>query len=293
MTRLSRLPTSPPWRAGFTLIELLVVIAIISMLIGLLLPAVQRAREAASRISCANNLKQIGLAIYQYEVAIGYYPPSALGRGKATWAVLLLPYLEQDNLYRSWNLSRKYYEQAPIARQSAVKTYFCPSRRAASGLSVSGDVQSDDTTQTHYPGALGDYAIVVDKSGHDMPDESTCPNMTGSFQLETTLRFVDFTDGVTNAIFVGEKQVHIDKHGVGWLDCSIYNGDYGTCHARGTGAGLTTDPRDGGSKFGSRHTGVVQFCFGDGHVRALPVGIDQYTLDLLGTRAHGQVIPDF
>jgi prepilin-type N-terminal cleavage/methylation domain-containing protein len=162
-------------RKAFTLIELLVVIAVISVLIGLLLPAVQRAREAASRISCANNLKQIGLAIHQYEVAIGYYPPSSLERGKATWAVLILPYLEQDNLYRNWDLSRKYYEQTPVARQTAVRTYFCPSRRTASGppaLSVLGDVQRDDPTDTHDPGALGDYAIVVDKSGHDAPEET-------------------------------------------------------------------------------------------------------------------------
>jgi prepilin-type N-terminal cleavage/methylation domain-containing protein len=157
-------------RKAFTLIELLVVIAVISVLIGLLLPAVQRAREAANRISCANNLKQIGLAMHQHEVALGYYPPNALARGKATWAVLLLPYLEQDNLFRTWNLSLSYFEQAPVARQTAVKTYFCPSRRATPGsppLSVSGDVHPDDPSETHYPGALGDYAVVLDKSGHD------------------------------------------------------------------------------------------------------------------------------
>jgi prepilin-type N-terminal cleavage/methylation domain-containing protein len=157
-------------RQGFTLIELLVVIAVISVLVGLLLPAVQRAREAANRISCANNLKQIGLAMYQHEVATGYYPPSALARGKATWAVLILPYLEQDNLYNNWDLSRKYYEQVPVARQTSVRTYFCPSRRTASGppaLSVSGDIQANDPTNTHYPGGLSDYAVVVDSSGHD------------------------------------------------------------------------------------------------------------------------------
>jgi prepilin-type N-terminal cleavage/methylation domain-containing protein len=157
-------------RKAFTLIELLVVIAVISVLIGLLLPAVQKAREAASRISCANNLKQIGLGMHLYEGVNGYYPPSALSRGRATWAVVILPYLEQDNLYRQWDLSRTYYEQLPIARQTAVPTYFCPSRRTASSsptLSVSGDVPTSDPTLTHYPGALGDYAVVVDPSGHD------------------------------------------------------------------------------------------------------------------------------
>src|SRR5262245_44475219 len=117
--------------------------------------------------------------------------------------------------------------------------------------------------------------------------------MKGPFQLGTGKRFVDFTDGLSNVIFVGEKQVHIEKHGVGWTDCSTYNGDYATCWGRGTTAGLTTNPRDSGLKFGSRHIGVVQFCFGDGHVQALPVTINQATLDLLGTRGHGQVIPDY
>lgn len=117
--------------------------------------------------------------------------------------------------------------------------------------------------------------------------------MNGPFQLGTVKRFADFTDGLSNVIFVGEKQVHIEKQGVGWLDCSLYDGQYGSCSGRGTAWGLTTDPRDGGAKFGSRHIGVVQFCFGDGRVRPISTTIDLYTLDLLGSRGHGQVIPDF
>jgi hypothetical protein len=146
------------------------------VLVGLLLPAVQRAREAAARISCANNLKQIGLSIHLYEGAVGSYPPSTLGTGgTATWAVLILPYLEQDNLYRTWNLSLPYYAQAPVARQTAVKTYFCPSRRSAPGspaLSISGDVSPNDPLAVHFPGALGDYAVVLDKTGHEEPKET-------------------------------------------------------------------------------------------------------------------------
>jgi prepilin-type N-terminal cleavage/methylation domain-containing protein len=160
-----------PKRRAFTLIELLVVIAIISVLIGMLLPAVQKAREAAARISCANNLKQIGLAMHMYEVANGYYPPSSLARAKATWAVLILPYVEQDNLYRAWNTNLTYYRQAPGAREGTVKSYFCPSRRGP-GLSASGDVSPDDPLRVHYPGGLGDYAVVIDKSGHDAAEET-------------------------------------------------------------------------------------------------------------------------
>jgi prepilin-type N-terminal cleavage/methylation domain-containing protein/prepilin-type processing-associated H-X9-DG protein len=282
-------------RRAFTLIELLVVIAVISVLVGMLLPAVQKAREAAARLSCANNLKQIGLSIHLYENANGYYPPSAIGSGQATWAVLVLPYLEQDNLYRNWNLPLTYYQQVPGARQAVVKTYFCASRRASGGtpaLSVSGDVIPGDSLDVLYPGALGDYAVVLDKSGHDAAGAG-CREMNGPFQLSTCFRFADFTDGLSNVLFVGEKQVPLGGEGVGSLDSSVFNGDYPAASGRGTGFGLTTDPRDASPKFGSRHTGVVQFCFGDGHVRPIPVSINPYTLNLLGTRGHGQVIPDF
>jgi prepilin-type N-terminal cleavage/methylation domain-containing protein len=157
-------------RQGFTLIELLVVIAVISILMGLLLPAVQKAREAAARVSCANNLKQIGLAMHHYENVYSEFPPSRLAEGRATWAVLILPFLEQDNLHRQWDLSQSYYRQPAPARESSVPGYFCPSRRTAADsprLSVSGDVPSDGSDAQHYPGALGDYAVVVDPSGHD------------------------------------------------------------------------------------------------------------------------------
>jgi prepilin-type N-terminal cleavage/methylation domain-containing protein len=160
-------------RKGFTLIELLVVIAIISVLLGLLMPAVQKAREAANRISCANNLHQLGLAMHEYENTFNVLPPSRLQVGYATWAVLILPYIEQDNLYNQWNLFLTYYEQNDVARLTAVKVFFCPSRRTASSAplaSIFGDTPSwSPGYQTEVPGALGDYAVAVDRSGHDNP----------------------------------------------------------------------------------------------------------------------------
>jgi hypothetical protein len=145
---------------------------------------VQKVREAAARASCLNNLKQIGLAMHLYHDTHDRLPPNRLHpkdwhpeeeSALATWAVLILPYLEQDNLYRLWDLNRPYYDQVPAARETAVKGYFCPSRRRAGDaptLSVSGDAPSWLQNRAHAPGALADYAVVLDKSGHDSPADT-------------------------------------------------------------------------------------------------------------------------
>src|SRR5262245_16348028 len=104
--------------------------------------------------------------------------------------------------------------------------------------------------------------------------------MNGPFQSGTGYRFSDFTDGLSNTLLVGEKHVPSGKHGVGWWDCSTYDGRYPNCSTRAVSRyfPLTTNPQDSRSLFGSRHTGVVQFCFADGRVRALPETIDLVTL---------------
>ena len=152
-------------RGGFSMVELLVVIGIIALLMGLLLPAVQQARESANRISCANNLKQISLAMHHYHLIREQLPPRCLQDNGATWAVLILPYIEQDSLYGRWDLSRSYYDQSDVARLTSVPIYFCPSRRSAAvaGYSISGDQQwlCGDSFGPHVPGALIDYAACL------------------------------------------------------------------------------------------------------------------------------------
>jgi prepilin-type N-terminal cleavage/methylation domain-containing protein len=161
-------------RHGFSLVELLVVISIVALLMGLILPAVQKVREAANRISCANNLKQIGLAMHNYHATFDMLPSfSKDGENATTWCVLLLPFLEQGNLYQHWDLSKSYYNQSDTARLSRVPGYYCATRRSPGTdpvASLSGDQKfnQDDANPTlgpNVPGALGDYAANLGSKG--------------------------------------------------------------------------------------------------------------------------------
>jgi prepilin-type N-terminal cleavage/methylation domain-containing protein len=303
-------------KTAFTLIELLVVIAIISVLIGLLLPAVQKAREAANRMSCSNNLKQIGLALQNYESAHQRLPPSRVypariieqdvlhHEGGITWAVFILPYLEQDNLYRQWDHNINYYDHPDAARKGTVKGYFCPSRR--SGTRVDGETISRGEKPTISPdpyfawqGACSDYAASVypiELNPHVPSTPDDVPAYArGAFRIWVGVRFADISDGLSNTVLVGEKHVPRGRFGTRPYDCSTSNGNYPQCFTRTPDRDrpLTTNPHSSSWTFGSSHTGVVQFCFADGSVRALPETIHPYTFELLGIRDDGQVIPSY
>src|SRR5262245_27911754 len=224
--------------AGFTLIELLVVIAIIAILIGLLVPAVQKVREAAGRTSCANNLKQIGLAFHAYHDARKALPPAAIGGdGEVTWAVLLLPYVEQDPLYRQWNLTlaATYYRHPANVVGAQVPVYYCPVRRSPPQLTTLGDKHA---TWGGFPGGLGDYAANGGNSTADWSDPrqgngvllyaDTVISSDGTTVVSwrSLTRFSSITDGLSNTLLIGEKHVMPSEWGKNTAgDNSIYNGD--------------------------------------------------------------------
>jgi prepilin-type N-terminal cleavage/methylation domain-containing protein len=302
-------------RPAFTLVEMLVVITIIGILIGLLLPAVQSARRSADRISCANNLKQLGLAVHAFEGERHFLPPCRIirvnpdnddgdpkARGGATWAIYLLPYLEQQNAYRSWDFGLWYHYQNPVVRELNVATFFCPARRPPNGdppLSVSGDYLAfpgrrppiDDDDDGHWeqiPGGLGDYACSLG---------SDAGGGAGAFRYNNPLdrgtRFADFLDGLSNTLLFGDKHVPIGNAGQGGWDCSTFDGDQPNCSGRSASEAypLATSFQDLGWKFGSFHPQVCQFVFADGSVHALGNATNPTTLRLLADKADGQLIP--
>ena len=264
-----------PCRKAFTLIELLVVIAIIAILIGLLLPAVQKVREAAARSKCQNNLKQIGLALHAYGDANRSLPPGAVNGGANNeswgWSAFILPYLEQGALHQQLNVATTalHLQGGNATIQNLCKTslpgYLCPSDDDPAPLLTRSF--TGNSFPAGYQVAKANYLAVAGGGDHGRV------NNTGVLFLASNLSLTTIPDGTSNTLLVGERTT---RCGAGtWVGNRnpAGNGVVGTNYTLGRVSVPLNSPLIGNGGcdegFGSRHTGGANFLAGDGSVRFL------------------------
>jgi prepilin-type N-terminal cleavage/methylation domain-containing protein/prepilin-type processing-associated H-X9-DG protein len=274
-------------RSAFTLIELLVVIAIIGVLIALLLPAVQKVREAANRIACSNNLKQMGMALHNYHSSYERFPPGSKWDGSSNLTtgvnaisalVYLMPFYEEENLFRTWNLGVNHNHSSNLTPAGTpLKLMFCPSRRS---LIRNGNY------------AAGDYALSTGSGNCNPcnPGPVTRADWLGVFSCNSEIGIKDIPDGTSNTFVVGEK--YIKQTGDSTTDGPHWR--WGFHSHRNTISPMNGPPfgvwGDPDATFGSSHTGGCQFLFADGSVHFLQQSIPLRTYQLLSNRADGEVV---
>jgi prepilin-type N-terminal cleavage/methylation domain-containing protein/prepilin-type processing-associated H-X9-DG protein len=302
-------------RNGFTLVELLVVIAIIGVLIALLLPAVQAAREAARRMQCGNNLKQIGLALLSYEGSHGVFPPGRVGydEGGSTPVqklgtsgfVMILPQLEQQQLYDMFDFTngRWPYGATWLATNASAiaerpDVYVCPSDESEP-YSLQPKV---DTAYDTYgrPAATGSYAMVSGTIGAagGLSQAMKYEN-TGVFFYIETFKARDVTDGLSKTLFVGEVVEGHTQNSSNIWSRALREMDT----LRSTSNPLNTFPGEPiymtnyglkvNGAFASRHPSGANFGFGDGHAAFLEENIDLSLYRALSTRDGSEVVEGY
>jgi len=297
-------------RSAFTLIELLVVIAIIAILIGLLLPAVQKVREAAGRMQCSNNLKQLGIAVHSHHDAMGYLPLSA-GPGYNynnsspncwSWMAQVLPYVEQDNLYKAAGISTgATMAAAAAAVATPVKTFLCPSETASNGrprfdtANIGGNTGSG-VGQTNYKGICGNnWAWGSYTNTGPTGDSNGLDNGNGVFFRSCytrPIKLTDITDGTSNTFMIGEDIPSMNQHS-SW---PFFNHTTGTVSIPLNNAMTAGQPgfNNAGDwpnvySLRSRHTQGANFAYADGSISFVTQAIDINVYRALGSKSGGEV----
>ena len=305
------------WRSrGFTLVELLVVIAIISMLVTLLLPAVQSAREAARRAQCQNKFKQIGLALQNHHSAIGAFPPGQRWTNEHigwSWGVYILPYMEQSTVYGQLNFVEDFlFPNNWAVMGTEIDDFLCPNspnQRAwiecCSGRQ-NGPNSVDDLRQSNMAG----ISDSVGNGPKGTPSSVSRTDGNGMLFNLSEIRFKHVVDGTSKTLIVGEITSALGKHptgGVAWVGHMWGNWNTQTTALGINGVGSipggrddAVDPLDGdgGNRhteywrevgFSSYHPGGAFFTYVDGSVHLLSEDIDQFVLEAMTTRNGGEV----
>ncbi|MDO4573752.1 MAG: DUF1559 domain-containing protein [Planctomycetia bacterium] len=310
---------------GFTLVELLVVIAIIGMLVGLLLPAVQQAREAARRMSCSNNLRQVGLAVLNYETMMTQFPAGRQGcdgtcltdntvnstkRYASTPFVACLPYMEQEALYQALNDGNVYPCGNGETPDSSVSGWNTAAYVEAAKVAVpmvrcpSSDVPDEIITtncltgKTPYTMSKTDYAFCAGKripSTWGSNQMNIKYNNDGVFFYQRQIHGGEIRDGLSNTLFAGEFTDNgNDRSKTSYLVGLVFRTLRATDNPINTKAGYGVTINFGNyelnAAFGSYHPGGGNFLFGDAHVAFLTEGIDYTVYQAMGTRAGEETV---
>lgn len=286
---------------GFTLVELLVVIAIIGVLVALLLPAVQAAREAARRSKCANHLKQLGIAVHNYHDTYNSLPisisiwsegprPTPVRNGKG-WIVSILPFIEQQPLFEQFAPCMLGHfdsgfgiatntTQCRNAMKTQVAFLRCPSDGRSQPTSTAFFQIPFEATATSYKGVMGDHRMGDSASIHPSPEPDRhntiqCNGMFYRNDYQDALSLAHVTDGTSNTLMIGEDISAENHHSAAFYS----NGDYCSCHGpiNFFPKPATPDYWPNVMTFRSHHPGGSQFVSADGSVRLIPQTID-YTM---------------
>lgn len=312
-------------RPGFTLVELLVVIAIIGVMVGLLLPAVQAAREAARRMQCGNNLKQLTLGLHNYESSYKTLPPSRItsGESRHSWSAFMLPFIEQTAVYDIYNFNVRWWREVNFpATQTMIPSYVCPSS-PSTRMMPNAAAQANHVVVPANGFGPSDYSSTnevrrsfFEANGLPFP-AGTLRGSPGAMDRNRATRLADIIDGLSNTMMLAERcgrpEIYfagkrpsgvVVADGWGWADYDSTSGSVNGASRDGTllnrtasSAPFATTIHGGcainctnNSEYYSFHPGGINISLSDGSVRFISDSINAATLGALVTRAGGEVV---